>query len=235
MKTKEQLTKQGYIRLGDAAPNFAADTSKGPIQFHEFIGDSWVILFSHPADFTPICTTEFGETAKLKDEWENRNTKVIGLSVDSLEDHEKWIADINDVCNTKVEFPIIADKDRRVAMLFGMLDNTMFRHGVNKGETMTVRSVFIISPKKRVELIFSYPAHIGRNFKEILRTLDALQLSAKYHVATPVNWLPGDDTVVLPFISDEDAEQLFDGEIRKELSYLRWVRDPSTRVLSKES
>ncbi|TPX75871.1 peroxiredoxin [Chytriomyces confervae] len=235
MKTKEQLTKQGYVRLGDTAPDFSCETSNGPIKFHEYIGDSWVVLFSHPADFTPICTTEFGETAKLKSEWDKRNTKVIGLSVDGLEDHARWIADINEVCNTTVEFPIIADSDRRIAMLFGMLDSTTFRHGERKGETMTVRSVFIISPKKRVELIFSYPAHIGRNFREILRTLDALQLSMKYHVATPVNWMPGDDTVVLPFITDEEAESMFDGDVRKELSYLRWVRDPSTRVLAKEN
>ncbi|KAJ3399757.1 hypothetical protein HDU80_007602 [Chytriomyces hyalinus] len=235
MKAKEQLTKQGYVRLGDTAPDFTCQTSNGLLKFHDYIGDGWVVLFSHPADFTPICTTEFGETAKLKAEWEKRNTKVIGLSVDGLEDHERWIADINEVCSTTVDFPIIADKDRRISMLFGMLDSTTFRHGDRQGETMTVRSVFIISPKKRVELVFSYPAHIGRNFKEIIRTLDALQLSFKYRVATPVNWMPGDDTVVLPFITDDEADKLFDGDVRKELSYLRWVRDPSTRVLVKEN
>ena len=232
-KTQEQLEKQGYIRIGDAVPDFTADSSMGPINFHEFIRDSWCVLFSHPADFTPVCTTEFGATAKLHAEWSKRGTKVIGLSVDSAEDHERWIADINETQHTQVNFPIIADKDRAVSMLFGMLDPTTFRHGPSLGQTMTVRSVFIISPLKRVELIISYPAHIGRNFNEILRILDALQLSAKYRVATPVNWQPGDDTVVLPFISDEEAESIFadQGGFRKVRSYLRYVRDPSLRCL----
>jgi alkyl hydroperoxide reductase subunit AhpC/uncharacterized protein (DUF924 family) len=232
-KTQEQLKKQGYIRIGDSVPDFTAESSMGPINFHEFIAGSWCVLFSHPADFTPVCTTEFGATAKLHAEWTKRGTKVIGLSVDSAEDHERWIADINETQHTQVNFPIIADKDRRVSMLFGMLDPTTFRHGSSLGQTMTVRSVFIISPSKRVELIISYPAHIGRSFNEILRILDALQLSAKYRVATPVNWQPGDDTVVLPFISDEEAEKIFaeQGGFRKVRSYLRYVRDPSLRCL----
>jgi alkyl hydroperoxide reductase subunit AhpC/uncharacterized protein (DUF924 family)/CRP-like cAMP-binding protein len=232
-KTQEQLKKQGYIRIGDNVPDFTAETSMGTINFHEFIGDSWCVFFSHPADFTPVCTTEFGTTAKLKDEWSKRGVKVIGLSVDSTDDHERWIADINETQNTEVNFPIIADKDRRVSMLFGMLDPTLFRTGSSLGQTMTVRSVFIISPAKRVELILSYPAFIGRNFDEILRILDALQLSAKYRVATPANWRPGDDTVVLPFISDEEAERMFadQGGFRKVRSYLRFVRDPSLRVI----
>jgi alkyl hydroperoxide reductase subunit AhpC/uncharacterized protein (DUF924 family) len=232
-KSHEQLQKQGYIRIGDSVPDFDAETSLGPINFHTFIGDAWCVLFSHPADFTPVCTTEFGATAKLEPEWRSRGAKVIGLSVDSAEDHERWIADINETQNTRVTFPIIADKDRKVAMLFGMLDPTTFRHGTGIGETMTVRSVFIISPAKRVELIITYPAYIGRSFDEILRVLDALQLSAKYRVATPVNWKPGDDTVVLPFISDEEAEAMFAdrGGLRKVRSYLRFVRDPSLRLL----
>ena len=232
-RTQEQLKKQGYIRIGDSVPDFTAESSMGPINFHEFIGDSWCVFFSHPADFTPVCTTEFGTTAKLSHEWSKRGTKVIGLSVDSADDHERWIADINETQHTRVNFPIIADKDRRVAMLFGMLDPTTFRHGSSLGETMTVRSVFIISPAKRVELIISYPAYIGRNFNEILRVLDALQLSAKYRVATPANWQPGDDTVVLPFITDEEAERMFanQGGFRKVRSYLRFVRDPSLRCL----
>jgi len=232
-KTREQLKKQGYIRIGDTVPDFTADTSMGAINFHEFIGDSWCVFFSHPADFTPVCTTEFGVTAKLRQEWSRRGAKVIGLSVDSADDHERWIADINETQQTQVNFPIIADKDRRVSMLFGMLDPTTFRHGSSLGETMTVRSVFIISPSKRVELILSYPAYIGRNFNEILRALDALQLSAKYRVATPANWQPGEDTVVLPFISDEEAENMFadQGGFRKVRSYLRFVRDPSLRCL----
>ena len=232
-KTQEQLEKQGYIRIGDSVPDFSAESSVGPINFHEFIGESWCVFFSHPADFTPVCTTELGATAKLQAEWSSRGAKVIGLSVDSAEDHERWIADINETQHTQVNFPIIADKDRRVAMLFGMLDSTTFHHGSTLGQTMTVRNVFIISPAKRVELILSYPAFIGRNFHEILRVLDALQLSAKYHVATPANWRPGEDTVVLPFLSDEEAERMFadQGGIRKVRSYLRYVRDPSLRCL----
>jgi thioredoxin-dependent peroxiredoxin len=233
-KTREQLELQGHVRIGDQAPDFTAETSIGPINFYEFIGNSWCVLFSHPADFTPVCTTEFGATAKLQPEWSARGVKVIGLSVDSAEDHARWIADINETQHTQVEFPIIADKDRRVSMIFGMLDATTFHHGATSlGATMTVRNVFIISPSKRVELILSYPAFIGRNFNEILRVLDALQLSAKYQVATPANWQPGDDTVVLPFISDEEAERMFgdEGGFRKVRSYLRYVRDPSLRSL----
>jgi alkyl hydroperoxide reductase subunit AhpC len=233
-KAREQLEKQGFIRIGDEVPDFTAETSTGPVNFHKFIGNSWCVLFSHPADFTPVCTTEFGATAKLKSEWERRDVKVIGLSVDSAEDHARWIADINETQQTQVDFPIIADKDRRISMLFGMLDATTFHHGAtSRGATMTVRNVFIISPSKRVELILSYPAFIGRSFREILRVVDALQLSAKYQVATPVNWLPGDDTVVLPFISDEEAERIFgpEGGFRKVRSYLRYVRDPSLRSL----
>jgi alkyl hydroperoxide reductase subunit AhpC/uncharacterized protein (DUF924 family) len=231
--TQAQLKNQGYIRIGDTVPDFSADSSMGTINFHEFIADSWCVLFSHPADFTPVCTTEFGATAKLQPEWSRRGVKVIGLSVDSADDHDRWIADINETQHTVVNFPIIADKDRRVSMLFGMLDPTTFRHGSNLGQTMTVRSVFIISPSKRVELILSYPAFIGRSFNEILRILDALQLSEKFKVATPANWQPGDDTVVLPFISDDEAERLFaaQGGFRKVRSYLRYVRDPSLRCL----
>jgi alkyl hydroperoxide reductase subunit AhpC len=192
------------------------------------------VLFSHPADFTPVCTTELGATARLESEWKKRDTKVIGLSVDGTEDHGRWIADINETQNTVVNFPIIADKDRRISMLFGMLDATHFGHGPNLGATVTVRSVFIISPQKRVELVLSYPAYVGRKFDEILRVLDALQLSAKYRVATPANWRPGQDTVVLPLLSDEEAEKVFaeQGGIRKVRSYLRYVLDPSLRMLT---
>ena len=232
-KTQSQLKRQGFIRIGDSVPDFTVATSMGTINFHEFIGDGWCVLFSHPADFTPVCTTELGATARLEDEWRKRGVKVIGLSVDGTQEHARWIADINDTQQTKVNFPLIADQDRRVSMLFGMLDPTNFRHGASVGETMTVRSVFVISPQKRVELILSYPAYVGRNFEEILRVIDALQLSAKYRVATPANWRPGDDSVVLPFISDEEAERMFaeQGGIRKVRSYLRFVRDPSLRIL----
>jgi alkyl hydroperoxide reductase subunit AhpC len=199
---------------------------------HQFIGESWCVLFSHPSDFTPVCTTELGATAKLDAEWKLRGVKVIGLSVDGTAEHGRWIADINETQHTSVNFPIIADKDRRISMLFGMLDATRFGHGPNLGQTVAVRSVFIISPSKRVELILSYPASVGRNFDEIMRVIDALQLSSKYRVATPANWLPGQDTVVLPFISDAEAEQMFadQGGFRKVRPYLRFVRDPSTRV-----
>jgi uncharacterized protein (DUF924 family)/alkyl hydroperoxide reductase subunit AhpC len=227
--SEAQLGKQGYMRIGDQVPDFAAETSMGPIRLHDFIGDAWCVLFSHPADFTPVCTTELGQTARLKSEWAARGVKVIGLSVDGAADHARWIADINETQGVEVDFPIIADHDRQVSMLFGMLDPTRFGHGNNVGQTQTVRSVFIISPAKRVELILTYPAGIGRNFDEILRAIDALQLSAKHKVATPANWRPGEDTVVLPFISDEEAETLFAdiGGIRKFRSYLRFVRDPS--------
>ncbi|MGG5817817.1 DUF924 family protein [Falsiroseomonas sp. HW251] len=232
-RAQEQLRDQGYIRIGDAVPDFEAETSLGPLRFHDFVGKGWCVLFSHPADFTPVCTTEFGATARLSAEWQRRGVKVIGLSVDSAEDHDRWIHDIEDTQHVSVDFPIIADKDRRVAMLFGMLDATNFRHGTALGQTMTVRSVFIISPAKRVELIITYPAYIGRNFDEILRAIDALQLSARHRVATPANWRPGEDTVVLPFISDEEAERMFaaQGGVRKVRSYLRYVRDPSLRTV----
>jgi peroxiredoxin len=231
--SEEQLGKQGFVRIGDQIPDFTAETSLGAIRLYDFMGDDWCVLFSHPADFTPVCTTELGQAAKLKPEWTKRGVKVLGLSVDSVADHARWIADVNETQGAEVNFPIIADKDRQVSMLLGMLDATTFRHGPSLGQTMTVRCVFIISPSKRVELILSYPAGIGRNFEEILRVIDALQLSAKHHVATPVNWRPGDDTVVLPFISDEEAEKMFAdlGGFRKVRSYLRFVRDPSLRRL----
>jgi alkyl hydroperoxide reductase subunit AhpC/uncharacterized protein (DUF924 family)/CRP-like cAMP-binding protein len=231
-RTQEQLRKQGYVRIGDSVPDFTAHTSMGVIGFHEFIRDSWCVLFSHPADFTPVCTTELGVTARLEDEWRKRGVKVIGLSVDGAEDHARWIADINATQRAQVNFPIIADKDRRVSMLFGMLDPTQFHHGAGLGETMAVRSVFVISPQRRVELTLTYPAHVGRNFDEILRVIDALQLSQRYRVATPANWRPGEDTVVLPFVSDEEAERMFaeKGGVRTVRSYLRYVRDPSMRI-----
>ncbi len=232
-RTHEQLKKQGYIRIGDIVPDFTAESSKGPLRFYDFVGDSWCVLFSHPADFTPVCTTELGAAARLDPEWERRDVKVIGLSVDSLGQHARWISDIEDTQNATVRFPLIADKDRRLAMLFGMLDATRFGHGASLGETMTVRSVFVISPSKRVELIQTYPAYVGRSFTEILRVVDALQLSSKFQVATPADWRPGEDTVVLPFISDEEAERMFPDQdgVRKVRSYLRFVRDPSLRVL----
>ncbi|HEY1779625.1 MAG TPA: DUF924 family protein [Roseiarcus sp.] len=232
-KAHLQLERQGYIRIGDTIPDFTAETSLGSLNFHEFLGDSWCVLFSHPADFTPVCTTELGAAARLEPEWAKRGVKVIGLSVDSASDHQRWIADINETQGAVVNFPIIADKDREVATLFGMLDPTHFRHGPHLGQTQTVRNVFIISPSKRVELILCYPAFVGRSFDEILRVIDALQLAAKYRVATPADWRPGDDTVVLPFIPDAEADHMFGDQngFRKVRSYLRYVHDPSLRRL----
>jgi alkyl hydroperoxide reductase subunit AhpC/uncharacterized protein (DUF924 family) len=232
-RTHEQLKKQGYIRIGDIVPDFTAETSKGPLRFYDYVGDSWCVLFSHPADFTPVCTTELVAAARLESEWALRGVKLIGLSVDDEAQHTRWLSDIGDKLDAQVRFPLIADKDRRLSMLFGLLDPTRFGHGASLGETMTVGSVFVISPGKRVELIQTYPAHIGRSFEEILRVIDALQVSSKSQVATPADWRPGEDTVVLPFISDEEAEQLFPDRhgVRKVRSHLRFLRDPSLRVL----
>lgn len=183
------------LRLGDAAPDFEQKSSTGNIKFHEYLGDSWGILFSHPADFTPVCTTELGYTAKLADEFAKRNTKVIAVSVDDSDSHQKWIADINDTQNTQVNFPILADDDRKVSDLYDMIHP-------NASTTVTVRSVFIIDPAKKVRLIITYPASTGRNFNEILRVLDSLQLTDGYSVATPVNWEDGQDVIIVPSLKD---------------------------------
>lgn len=230
--TIQQLSRQGYIRIGDKVPDFEAETSQGPIKFHDWVGNSWCVLFSHPADFRPVCTTEVVACAKLDVEWRKRNVKVLGLSVDGTSEHSRWIDDIHQSEGAMVNFPIIADKERKVAMLFGMLDATHFKHGANLGQTMTTRSVFVISPapELRVELIVIHPARVGRNFEELIRVIDALQLATKHRVATPANWVPGADTVVLPYVSDEDAALLFGdtGGFRKVTSYCElqtWVVD----------
>jgi len=184
------------LRLGDAAPDFEQQSSIGPIRFHEFLGDSWGVLFSHPADFTPVCTTELGYTAKLADEFARRNVKVLALSVDDADSHVKWIDDINDTQATTVNFPIIADADRKVSALYDMIHP-------NANATLTVRSVFIIDPAKKVRLIITYPASTGRNFNEILRVIDSLQLTDNYSVATPVNWTDGEDVIIVPSLTDE--------------------------------
>jgi len=184
------------LRLGDAAPDFEQQSSIGPIRFHEFLGDSWGVLFSHPADFTPVCTTELGYTAKLADEFARRNVKVLALSVDDADSHVRWIADINDTQATTVNFPIIADADRKVSELYDMIHP-------NANATLTVRSVFIIDPAKKVRLIITYPASTGRNFNEILRVIDSLQLTDNYSVATPVNWTDGEDVIIVPSLTDE--------------------------------
>lgn len=184
------------LRLGDTAPDFEQNTSIGPIRFHEFLGDSWGVLFSHPADYTPVCTTELGYTAKLADEFAKRNVKVLALSVDDADSHQGWIADINDTQKTQVNFPIIADPDRKVSELYDMIHP-------NASATVTVRSVFVIDPAKKVRLTITYPASTGRNFDEILRVIDSLQLTDNYSVATPVNWKDGEDVIIVPSLKDE--------------------------------
>ncbi|MET1055492.1 MAG: peroxiredoxin [Pedobacter sp.] len=208
------------IRIGDVAPNFKAKTSIGDVDFYEFLGDGWGVLFSHPADNTPVCTTELGRTAQLKSEFEKRNVKVIAVSVDSVESHQSWISDINETQNTSVEFPIIADQDRTVADLYDMIHP-------NASETQTVRSVFIISPDKKVKLIIVYPASVGRNFNEILRVIDSLQLTAEYSVATPADWQDGEDVIVMNSIKTEDIPAKFPKGHKVIKPYLRTTPQPN--------
>jgi len=190
------------IRLGDTAPDFTADTTAGTLRFHEYLGDSWGVLFSHPKDFTPVCTTELGEVAKLKPEFDKRNVKVLGLSVDPIEDHHRWKGDIEETQGTALNFPLIADPDRKISEAYDMIHP-------NADNTFTVRSVFIIGPDKKVKLTITYPASTGRNFDEILRVIDSLQLTAKHSVATPVNWKHGQDVIIVPSLSDEEAKKRF--------------------------
>ena len=208
------------IKLGDIAPNFKADSSLGPIDFHEFLGNNWGILFSHPADYTPVCTTELGMTSKLKSEFDNRNTKVIALSVDGVEDHKGWIKDINETQNTEVQFPIIADKDKNVSELYDFIHP-------NASATATVRSLLIIDPEKKVRLTITYPASTGRNFDEIIRVLDSLQLVDSEKIATPVNWKDGDDVIVPPTISTEEARKIFPKGVTEVKPYLRFTPQPN--------
>ncbi len=208
------------IRLGDIAPNFKAKTSAGDIDFYEFLGDSWGVLFSHPADYTPVCTTELGKTALLQGEFEKRNVKVLALSVDSLGKHEGWIKDINETQNTHVGFPIVADEDKSIANAYGMIHP-------NASETFTVRSLFIIGPDKKVKLMITYPASTGRNFYEVLRVIDSLQLTAQYSVATPADWKDGEDVIVVPAVSTEDAIQKFPKGVNVVKPYLRYTPQPN--------
>lgn len=204
------------IKLGDVAPNFQANTSQGQIDFYEYLGDGWGVLFSHPADFTPVCTTELGSVAKLQPEFEKRNVKAIALSVDPLNSHHEWIKDINETQQTTVNYPIIADEDRSIAELYDMINP-----GIT--EKTTVRSVFIIGPDKKVKLTLTYPPSTGRNFLEILRVIDSLQLTAYESVATPADWSHGDDVIILPSVSDEEAEQKFPNGVRRVKPYLRYT------------
>ncbi|MBB6328319.1 alkyl hydroperoxide reductase subunit AhpC [Algoriphagus iocasae] len=207
------------LRLGDVAPNFTAETSEGKIDFYEYLGDGWGILFSHPADYTPVCTTELGAVAKLKKEFEKRNTKVMALSVDGLESHKGWISDINETQNTEVNFPIIADEDKRIANLYDMIHP-------NSNENFTVRSVFVIGNDKKIKLIITYPASTGRNFDELLRVIDSLQLTANYSVATPANWKHGEDVVIAPAIKNEDIPAKFPKGHKVIKPYLRTTPQP---------
>lgn len=213
------------LRLGSIAPNFKADTTTGPIDFHEFIDNSWVILFSHPEDYTPVCTTELGEMARLEPEFTKRGVKLIGLSANTLGSHEGWIQDIKDVTGSQVKFPIIADKERKVAYLYDMIDYQDTTNVDEKGIAFTIRSVFIIDPKKTIRTILSYPASTGRNSAEILRIVDSLQTGDKHKVTTPINWTPGDDVIVHPSIKTEQAKEIFP-QVRIVKPYLRFTPLP---------
>ena len=208
------------IKLGDTAPDFSAESSLGKLNFYEYLGDSWGILFSHPADYTPVCTTELGKTSELKPEFDKRNTKVLALSVDGLDNHKGWIKDINETQHTEVEFPIIADQDKEVSELYDFIHP-------NASATMTVRSLLIIDPNKKVRLIITYPASTGRNFTEILRVLDSLQLVDGYGIATPVDWKDGEDVIIPPAVSQEDAEKKFTKGVRVVKPYLRYTPQPN--------
>jgi len=208
------------LRLGDVAPNFKAKTTAGEIDFYEYLGDSWGILFSHPADYTPVCTTELGKTAVLQEEFAKRNTKVLALSVDSLDRHAGWVNDINETQNVTVGFPIIADEDKSIANTYGMIHP-------NASETFTVRSLFIIGPDKKVKLTLTYPASTGRNFVEVLRVLDSLQLTASHSVATPANWADGEDVIVVPAVSTEAAIEKFPKGVKIVKPYLRYTPQPN--------
>lgn len=208
------------VRLGDEAPNFTAETTEGTINFYEWLGDGWGVLFSHPRDYTPVCTTELGMTAKLKPEFDRRNVKVIGLSVDPLESHEGWAKDIEETQGAAVNFPMIADPDKTVANLYDMIHP-------NASDTATVRSVFIIGADKKIKLTLTYPASTGRNFLEILRVIDSLQLTANHSVATPANWQDGEDVIIVPAVSDEDAKEKFPKGFTAVKPYLRITPQPN--------
>lgn len=207
------------LQLGDIVPDFEAQTTEGPIKFHDWLGQSWGVLFSHPKNYTPVCTTELGYTAKLKEDFDRRGVKAIGLSVDKLEDHHGWSKDIEETQGAALNFPLIADADRKVASLYGMIHP-------NASDTMTVRSVFVIDHNKKLRMSLTYPASTGRNFDEILRVIDSLQLTDKFKVATPVNWVQGEDVIIVPAVSNEDAKRLFPDGWKELKPYLRLVSQP---------
>lgn len=209
------------VRIGDTAPDFTQQSTEGPIRFHDWLGTSWGILFSHPRNFTPVCTTELGQVARIKPEFDKRNVKILGLSVDPLADHERWAHDIEETQGAALNFPLLADADRSVSTLYDMIHP-------NASDTVTVRSVFIIGPDKKVKLILTYPASTGRNFDEILRVVDSLQLTADYKVATPANWRPGEDCIIVPALSDEEADKAFPKGYRRVKPYL-WITPQPNR------
>lgn len=213
------MTDAMALQLGDDAPDFTADSTDGPIRFHEYLGSSWGVLFSHPKDFTPVCTTELGRVAALKPEFDKRNVKVVGLSVDTLESHQGWVADIHETQGTALNFPLVADPDKKVANLYGMIHP-------NASDTFTVRSVYVIGPDKKLKLSLTYPASTGRNFDEILRVIDSLQLTAKHKVATPSDWKQGSDVIIVPSVNDSDAKTLFPDGWKTVKPYLRVVPQP---------
>lgn len=215
------------IRLGETAPDFTADTTEGKIQFHEWIGDSWAILFSHPKDFTPVCTTELGYMARLKPEFDKRNTKIIGLSIDPVDDHKRWVKDIEETQNCKINYPMIGDADLHIAKLYDMIHPEASGSGPRTAvDNATIRAVFMIGPDKKVKASFLYPMSAGRNFDEIMRLLDSLQLNAKHTVATPVNWKPGEDVIIPTSVSDEDAKKKYPQGFKTLKPYLRTVAQP---------
>jgi alkyl hydroperoxide reductase subunit AhpC len=214
------------VRIGDEAPDFTAETTQGPIRFHEWIGNQWAILFSHPKDFTPVCTTELGYMAKLKPEFEKRNTKIIGLSVDAVSDHNRWVGDIEETQGAKVNYPMIGDSNLHVAKLYDMIHPNAEPGPRTAVDNQTVRSVFLIGPDKKVKAMLIYPMSAGRNFDEVLRLLDSLQLNAKHTVATPVNWKPGEDVIIPTSVSDEDAKKKYPQGFKTLKPYLRVVSQP---------
>jgi thioredoxin-dependent peroxiredoxin len=216
------------LRLGEIAPDFTQESTEGPINFHQWAGNSWVVLFSHPKDFTPVCTTELGTVAKLKGEFDKRNVKVIGLSVDPVGDHKRWANDIKETQGTAPNYPILADADYKVSKLYDMLPAAVSGDPSKRtpADNLTVRNVFIIGPDKKVRLILVYPMATGRNFNEILRVIDSMQLTAKHKVATPVNWKPGDDVIIVPAVSNEEAQQKYPGGWKTLKPYLRVVAQP---------
>jgi alkyl hydroperoxide reductase subunit AhpC len=208
------------LRLGDVAPDFSVDTTEGPLSFHDYKSGSWAVLFSHPKDFTPVCTTELGRVAGLKPEFDKRNVKVLGVSVDGLSDHQKWASDIEDVTGNKLNFPLIADPEKKVADLYDMIHP-------NANDTLTVRSVFIVDPDNKIRLTLTYPASAGRNFDEILRVIDSLQLTSEHKVATPADWKDGEDVIVVPALSDDEANALFPKGFIAKKPYLRVTPQPN--------